>query len=613
MPVRDDNDSAGHGVHRVCGYNVPVVVARCIFLALCAVAVSSVVASVEVIDPSDLQPGDRGVCVTEVEGGVLLEIPVRILGVMGPNGPEDEIVLIRLEHERFEEVGIAAGMSGSPVYIEGRLLGALAFGWQFATEPIGGVTPFVRMQNLAVDNPATPVVAVGGRPPLEDILGAMAEGRLADTVLDWLAPEGEEMVRSFPVAVGGLGAGMRDLDWTAAAWRRMGWVASPVGSGLVTAPPEPLQPGSMVAAVMVNGDAHLAAGGTVTEVRDDVVWAFGHPFLAGGAIRIPLARASVVTILPSLVSSFKMFNVGPIIGSLTADRAHGVLAKLGEAPRLGPLEVATSDRVYRFGIVEHPLLNPLLSGFMVYASHAARGRSFGLQTVDIGLRVEFVDGESLVLDQTFQGGDAPAQCAAWTSAVLGYLANSPFAPVAIQSTAVALASRDGLQGASILDIVPDRRLVAPGDSIRVRVRLLREGGAIETVMLEVEVPRQMADGRLDLVVADGASWTAYDLGARPLQPASFEDELRLLKRLESSRNIVVALETPGTSVVLPGGTVAAPPGVVASLHSGLGEGLKTVSYRVVARADTQTSGPVLGATRVRLEVRPRVEWDGVSR
>jgi hypothetical protein len=321
----------------------------------------------------------------------------------------------------------------------------------------------------------------------------------------------------------------------------------------------------------------------------------------------------VVTILPSLLSSFKMFNVGPIIGSLTADRAHGVLAKLGDAPQLAPLEVATADTVYHFGIIDHPLLNPLLSGFMVYASHAARGRGFGLQTIDIGLQVEFEDGQSLLLDQSFEGGDAPAQCAAWASAVLGYLAASPFAPVAIQSTAVALDSRDGLQGASILEVVPDRRLVTPGESIEVRVRLLREGGAIETVVLELQIPRQAADGRIDLVVADGASWTAYDLGARPLQPASFEDELRLLKRLESRNIIVAALEAPGTSVVLPGGTVAAPPGVVASLQSGLGEGLKTVSYRLLARTDSQTSGPVLGATRLRLEVRSKSQWDGVSR
>ncbi len=552
-------------------------------------------------------------CVTEVEGGALLEIPIRVLGVMGPNGPEDEIVMIRLEHERFEEIGIAAGMSGSPVYVEGRLLGALAFGWQFASEPIAGVTPFVRMQNLAVDSSPEVVSGAAWRPSIEMILSAQAEGRLPETVLDWMAPEAGHDAGSLPLVVSGLGMSIGGLDWPNAAWSRMGWMASPAVGGDAEESARPVRPGSMVAVVLVDGDAHIAAGGTVTEIRDGRVWAFGHPFLSGGAIRLPLARASVVTILPSLLSSFKMFNVGPVIGTMTADRTHGVLAELGDGPSLVPLEVTTPEAEYRFGVVDHPLLRPLLSGFMVYASYAARGREFGLQTIAIGLEVEFVDGRSLTLDQSFQGGDAPAQGAAWTSAVLGYLAASPFAPVGVQSVAVSIDSRDGLQGASILDVVPNRRVVAPGERIGVRVRLMKYGGVVETAELEIEVPPETAEGRLDLIVADGASWTAYDLGARPLQPASFGDELRLLERLESSRTIVVALEAQGASVVLPGGTTAAPPGFIASLQSGLGEELTTTSYRLVARADTQTSAPVLGATRIRLEVRPRVEWDGVNR
>jgi len=592
-----------------CGYNVPVVIARLTVMVLLAVAGSF---AAEIIDPSELRPGDRGVCVTEVEGGTLLEIPIRVLGVMGANGPEGEIVLIRLEDERFEKVGIVAGMSGSPVYIDGRLLGALAFGWQFASEPIAGVTPFTRMQNIAGAGASVAAPTAGRRPSLATLLDAMASARLPEVVLDWLAPESAASSGSLPLAVAGVGAGMSDLDWPNLAWRRMGWVASPAGGGAATEDAEPIRPGSMVAAVLVTGDAHIAAGGTVTEVSEERLWAFGHPFLSGGSIRLPLARASVVTILPSLASSFKIFNVGPVIGSVTADRAHGVLGELGDGPSLIPLEVFTADAVYRFGIVDHALLSPLLTGFMVYSSHAVRGRGFGLQTVDVGLRIEFVDDQSLAMEQIFEGADAPAQCAAWTSAVLGYLAASPFSPIATRSITVRLATRDGLQGATILDVVPERRIVAPGEVVAVRVRLLHAGGVVETRKIEIRTPAEVAEGRLDLVVADGVSWTAYDLGMRPIRSASFDDERQLLEHLESSRKIVVALETPGVSVVLPGGTVAVPQGVAVSLQSGLGDELETASYRLVALTDVETDGPVLGATRVRLDVRRRVHWDGDS-
>jgi hypothetical protein len=368
----------------------------------------------------------------------------------------------------------------------------------------------------------------------------------------------------------------------------------------------------MVAAVLVDGDAQVAAGGTVTAIDADRLWAFGHPFLAAGSVRLPLARAEVVTILPSLASSFKVFNVGPVIGTVTSDRTHGVVAELGNGPGMVPLEVQTGGRRYRFGIVEHPLLSPLLTGFMVYSSHAARGRAFGLQTVAVGLDAEFAGARSLRLEQVFEGQDAPAQGAAWVSAVLGYLAASPFGDVAVQAVDVSLESRDGLAGATFLDVVPERRVVAPGGTARARVRLLCDGGGVETVTVAVKVPSETAEGRLDLVVADGASWTAYDLGARPLVPASFADELRLLHRLEPARRIVAALERPGASVVLPGGTVATPPGLVASLRSGLGQGLRTASFRVVERNHVDIDGPVLGAVRMRLEVRRRAEWDGAS-
>ncbi len=128
--------------------------------------------------------------------------------------------------------------------------------------------------------------------------------------------------------------------------------------------------------------------------------------------------------------------------------------------------------------------------------------------------------------------------------------------------------------------------------------------------MEVKIPRELADGRLELVVADGASWALYDLQARPTRAGTFSDEIRLLGRLRSSKELVAALEVAGGSLVLPGGTVAAPVGMVATLRSGLGSELQTAKYRVVSETTLDAGGPVAAAVRLRLIVKARSGWTG---
>ena len=194
-------------------------------------AVAAAVAEpVEILDVAEAVPGRVGVCLTEMDGGERVEIPLTVLGTIGSGAPEGEIVLVRLDDPRFEKTGIIAGMSGSPVYLDGRLLGALAFGWPFAKEPIGGVTPFSRMLEVVPGSGERGGVA--GRPQLTEMLTAAHDGTLGGELVDWLLPEDSGSLVSLPVtvAVGGLWVPSGD-GWLAEAWRRMGWVATPGGAG----------------------------------------------------------------------------------------------------------------------------------------------------------------------------------------------------------------------------------------------------------------------------------------------------------------------------------------------------------------------------------------------
>jgi len=555
-----------------------------------------------VADPLGVAPGSPGVCVTEMDGGERVSIPVTVLGALAGTAPEAEVILVRLDDPRLERTGVAAGMSGSPVYVGDRLLGALAFAWPFAKEPIAGVTPFARMAGLG-EGVALPATGNGRRPALVELQRAWREGALGTVLLDWLTPGPAEGLAPLPLAVAAGAPGVPG-GWLAEGWRRMGWVSGGGGAAAVPGPEGAVEPGAMVAGVLVSGDATFAVAGTVTAVEGDEVWAFGHPFLTGGGLAMPLARAHVVAVMPSQMVSFKFFTVGEVRGAFLADRTHGVWGRLGQTAPTVPVDISAGGRSYRFRAVRHPVLLPLMVAYLTQASHAARDRTFGDQTVAVRVAAQYAGQPESVLEETLAAGDASAVAAGLASAVVAYLEGGPFPVPELERVSVDLDASEGLERAEVLDVVPERRVVRPGEVLGVRVRLRPHRGAEMTRVVRLRVPPELDAGRLDLVVADGAAWAAYDLAMRPLRTGSFADELRLVERLTPSTHLVVALEQPGAGVALRGGTVAAPAGVVALLQSGLGSNLSTTTYRVVAKREEVLPFPLVGAQRVILDVRP---------
>lgn len=589
---------------------------RAFFIAAVVVAVAAArtgSAQTPIVDPTSVRAGQVGVCVTELDGGERVEIPLTILGVVGGGGPEREIVLARLEGERIEHTGIIAGMSGSPVYVDGRLLGALAFAWPFAKEPIAGITPFARMERLA-DEPVRgpePVSSLGristGRPALADLVDWLGDGTLGDRVVDWLLPERRgRTLHHLPVVVAAGGVDLAGGGWLSTAFSRLGWMGVPAASGVsVDARGEigAFAAGDMVAAVLVSGDVTLAAGGTVTEVRGEELWAFGHPFLGGGAVTLPLARARAVAVMPSQASSFKFFAVGETVGTFLSDRQHGIWGKVGASAPTVPVTVTVNGREYDFSAANHPTLLPLLAAYLSQSSVAARGRTFGDQTVWSRVHLDWgADGE-LVVPQALAGADAPAATAAWVAALLGYLQASPLPTPKLESVRVEIATDERLRSVTLEAAVPVRRIVAPGDELEVRLSLRPHGGETFTRRVVIQVPESIPGGRLDLVIADGASWTAYDLRMRPQAPDSFSDQLRLVRRLRPATDLVLVLEDRDLGLATSAGPMSAPPSLVFRQRAAIGDAAATTSHRVVRLVAEDLGVPVTGGVRIPLEVR----------
>ena len=575
------------------------------FVLTSVVTVLAVAAhAVEMVQLADATPGRTGVCVTEMDGGERVEIPVTVLGTIGSGAPRGEIVLVRLDDPRFEKTGIIAGMSGSPVYLDGQLLGALAYGWPFSKEPIGGVTPFERM--VEIEPSGSGPTGVGDRPEMSKMLASAADGSLGLLLVDWLLPAGSSRLQPLPLAVSAGGLALpADGSWLAEGWRRMGWMAAQGGSTTTSMPENgaEIAPGAMVASILVDGDATLAAGGTVTEVRGDRLWAFGHPFLGAGATLMPLARAHVVAVLPSLMSSFKFFTAGQQIGAVVADRKDGIVGRLGYEAPMVPVKMTVGDERYAFRAIRHPVLLPLLTAFLSQAGQGVDGRTFGDQTVASRVEISYPDYDPVVVASTFSGAQAAAEASAFVAAVVAYLENTPFDRPEVESIDIRIERVEEIEAAVILEVVPDRRFVSPGDELDVRFRIQPYRGPEVVYTLKVVIPRGLSEGRIDLVGADGAAWTAYDLQMRPLMPATFADEVRLVNSLRPSTTLVAALERKDLGIAVAGGSLSAPPGIVLQLRSALGPNLETVSYAVFAKKELDVPMAVTGAQRIQLTVR----------
>ncbi len=342
----------------------PTIWCRTAFALLCcALPFSSPAAGAPSLSPFDtpsisvdeVRVGQKGYGITVFQGTVPERFEVEVVGVMRNLAPGLSFVLVKLTGHGLEKSGVAAGMSGSPVYFDGRLLGAVAFGWPFSNEAVGGVTPIAAMRKVGEGGEAPGGDTAGanlssGRPivPLADLLARRIPSDLLATELAAasarFSAEGAEGKGALVWSASGFGerslSTLRQGFGSTAlvlAGRADGAGGAGDGAGGPVLGIADLVPGGAVSGVILDGDFRLGATGTVTDRGGDSLLAFGHAFLGAGPVLIPMAPAEVVTILSNQYNSFKIANIGPIVGAIEQDRRSGIAGRMGAVAPMFPL------------------------------------------------------------------------------------------------------------------------------------------------------------------------------------------------------------------------------------------------------------------------------------
>ena len=390
----------------------------------------------------DIRPGMKGIGKTCYQGSKPEEFQVEILGVLRGLNPGSDAVLARLSGGPLAQVGIFEGMSGSPVFIDGKLLGAVAFSFPFAKEAIGGITPITQMvdafaEGLDSTTPGAKVIlkkSLLWRYRLPERDGPASLPGPAVTALDAglqpaLSPFMGHSLQPIatPLSLGGLSA--ESLRMFAPQFRALGFSVLQ-GTGAATlqsmggkpkSPPAsdgaPLEPGSNLVVPLVSGDLDVSAGGTVTYINGKKLYAFGHPLFNLGFSQLPMYKGRAITVFPSLQSSFKILEPTELAGTLRQDRGLGVYGLLGETPITIPMRVRVttargSKKAFHYEVARDRYLTPLLINLTLFNSITATERAAGVSTLKVKGRIALKGEEPILIENRFSSeSSSPANAA----------------------------------------------------------------------------------------------------------------------------------------------------------------------------------------------------------
>jgi hypothetical protein len=488
----------------------------------------------------DVRAGQHAIGKTVFQGNKIEEFQVEILGILENVGPRQNVILARLSGGPLAETGVMQGMSGSPVYMDGRLMGAVALAFNFSKEPIAGIRPIEEM--LAVGD--------SGQPPVAPKVASNKAASNADSFSSKLDSFVSRLIDiATPVSFSGFTAGT--LDQFAPQLKKLGLEPRQGVSSGGKLPPQlgtsaSLRPGDMIAVELLSGDMSVGAEGTVTAVDGKSIYAFGHQFMSVGNTELPFARAEVITLLPNLNSSFKISSPLEWMGAITQDRSTSIYGELGRKAETIPVSLTVKDGrraplVYHMQMIQDRVLSPYLVQTAVYSAMDATERTLGLASYSLRGGVEFVDGAPpLKLDNTYAGDyNVPLQASSGVSAPLASILGAGFDALKIKSIDLEIEASERKRFLQVDQITASPKQVHPGGTVELAVTLTGENGLEVLKSVRYRVPVGAPAGALNFTVSDGSLSNALDYQQLSEPPKSPTQLVSFLNGLRPNTNAYV--------------------------------------------------------------------------
>ena len=538
---------------------------------------------------SELKEGMRGTARTVFRGSEPEEFQVEILGIIpGYIGPKQDMIVGRISGGAADRTSVFAGMSGSPVYIDGKLVGAISYSFPFSKEPICGITPIAQMLSIFEQNQNTKtkskepravsvaeLAATDWKPNFTETAKTSSIITGANSMLESSAGQSFQPIAT-PLAFSGFS--QETLNKFAPQLASAGLMAVSAGGGAARISPlkksneNTLKGGASVSMSLIRGDVSIAAAGTVTMRDGDKIYAFGHPFLSLGTSDLPMFESSVVTVVPSLNNSFKLAVPNEMVGTMTQDRATGVYGKLGQTAKMIPVKLSLEtsrgqSQSYNFEVAKDEFLTPILLNMTVYNSLTANERGLGDTLISISGEVKLKNQSPVKIERRFSGSSASQLASAAVAIPVNALLDSHFDDLQISEINLSLTSTDGSKTATLERLALDRTEVKAGETFEVQAFVRTDTGRVLAQKIPVTIPAGTPNGTLLVTVGDGGSLNST-AAFRQFVPKNLSELIKTINDVKKSDRLYVQ-----TSRVTSGAVVGAsempnlPPSMLATLNN----------------------------------------------
>ena len=540
---------------------------------------------------TEVREGMQGTARSVFRGTEPEEFNVEILGVLpGAVGPKQDLIIGRLSGGPADRTGVFAGMSGSPVYVNGKLVGAISYSFPFSKEPICGITPIEQIVSIfeqkrpaktAISEPRSFSFGEIVSSSTTDLSGyavqdsARASGMSPNSMLMAVAGQSFRPIAT-PITFSGFSQATLDRFSPQLLQAGLLPIAASGGSSPITAMkpagPTTLLGGRSVSMHLARGDYGMAASGTVTMRDGEKVYAFGHPFLGLGSSDLAMSESHVVTVVPSVNNSFKLAVSDSLVGSMTQDRATGVFGKLGTSPKMIPVKLSITtrrgqDQMLNFEIAQDEALTPILLNITMYNSLIAQERTMGDSTIVLNGEVKVKNKAPIKLQRRFAGSQAFQLAALSVSSPVSMLLRGEFEGLDFEDITLDLKLEEGSNIATLDRLAIDRAQVRPGETIEVQAFARTSSGTVFVQRIPLKIDGDTPAGVYSVTVGDGGSIQKNE-AIQQFVPKDLADMIEMINNVRLPDRLYAKMyrTTPGL-VVGSSEMPNLPPSVLATLNN----------------------------------------------
>ncbi len=520
----------------------------------------------EIMPLSQIKPGMKGYGKTVFRGTTIEKFDVEVVGISKNFYPQCDVILIRLNHPITDAAKIIHGMSGSPIYINDKVIGALAYGFSpFPVDPIAGVTPIEYMlgiENRHQKSAAAQKTDKSGAPQkmsvfdnfFERLSEEYAKGNV-DVDLNAMFPPNEHATLSplqMPLSWSGINPTF--ISRYQNIFQNLGFtpvMGASGGGDLSPKKDEPilLEPGSVVAGTLVAGDFNMSGTGTVTYRNGNKIVGFGHPFFGRGLSKVPMSQGEILTVIADQTYSFKMDNLSAIIGSITQDDTHGIYGEIGEIVPMIKTAVnfnvnGKPDRSFQYKVLQDDNLTPFMFFWTFLYSFLTHGSLGGERTLDIQAKMQLKNYPPVVFEDRFSGRSTEFYSAFMLVQGMGLIMKNPFIVAELDSVEININVVDKNTAAEITHIWYSQDSVNPGDKLDVTLFIKPYRGETFVKKVTVPIPEHLEDQNAVLVqVGSGNNIEMFNRAVSPsrFSPENMEQLVEQINKRRNNKNLYVRL------------------------------------------------------------------------